>query len=478
MPMKAVLSTPPGKSTELWPPLGLLYIAASTRKNSNHDVKVIDAFCENLTKKELIERIRRERPDVFGMNCSTHLFLDTIDVLREIKKILPETKLVLGGYHATFVSREILSEYPFVDYILKGEAESSFRALLDRLESGQPPADVPGISFRNNGKLIDNPFELAQDLDRLPFPDRTMLGNLRYGYMLQSIRLTPGKFTTICTSRGCPFKCRYCSCASFSLRRWRPRSAQNVVDEIEMIRDQGYESVTIVDDNFTQDRKRVEKICDLLGKKRIRLQFYFEGRVEQASYEMLRSMRRRGFNVIYFGVESASQHILDYYDKKVTPEKSAKAIANAKRAGMLVVTSYIFGAPIETRDDIDRSIGFIRATRPHAVQINVLDCLVGTPIWEEMRQKGVLSPDAWKTNHRVYEFEHNGLSEKDLSELVRSGYHNYIEGWKSARDIVGFLKTMMVNASARRIVLTNLFNQDVRKVLSEDVIGNKRPDSR
>lgn len=471
--MKSVLSTPPGNTTELWPPLGLLYIAASVRACSNHDVKVIDAFCENLTKEQLIKRVIKENPDVFGMSCSTHLFLDTIDVLREIKKILPETKLVLGGYHATFAAREILSTYPFVDYILKGEAELSFRALLDKLEADQPPSDVSGIAFRNDGAVIDRPFELIQNLDGLPFPDRGMLGDLEYGYMLQSIQLTYGQFTTVCTSRGCPFKCRYCSCASFSLRKWRPRSAKNVVAELEEIRDQGYESVTIVDDNFTHNRKRVEKICELLRKKQIRLQYYFEGRVENASHEMLRMMRHCGFNVIYFGVESACQHVLNYYDKRITPESAAKAIENAKKAGMLVVTSYIFGAPVETKEDINRSIEFIRSTRPHAVQINVLDCLVGTPIWEEMRKRGILPHDAWKRNHRIYELEPNGLSENDLTELVRSGYHNYVAGWKNPRELVGFLGTMIVNASARKIVLTNLFKGDVMKMLSEDIIGNK-----
>lgn len=301
-----------------------------------------------------------------------------------------------------------------------------------------------------------------------------MLGDLEYVYMLQSIQLTYGQFTIVCTSRGCPFKCRYCFCAPFSLRKWRPRSAENIVPELEEIRDRGYESVTIVDDNFTHDRKRVEKICELLRKKKkISLHYYFEGRLENASREMLRMMRHCGFNVVYFGIESAYQHVLSYYDKRITSESSARAVENAKKAGMLVVTSYIFGAPVETREDINRSIEFIRSTRPHAVQINVLDCLVGTPIWEEMRQKGILPHDAWKRNYRIYEFEPNSLSENDPTKLVRSGYHNDVAGWENPRELVGFLRTMLVNASGRKIVLTNLFKRDVMKVLSEDIIGNK-----
>ncbi|MDH4122799.1 MAG: B12-binding domain-containing radical SAM protein [Thermoplasmata archaeon] len=469
--MRVLLSTPPGKTTERWPPLGLLYIAAKLKTKREDEVKIIDAFCENLSKGELVDRVVREQPDVFGMNCSTHIFLDAMDVLNELQKRLPDTKLVLGGYHATFTADKIIRDYPFIDYVIKGEAENSFPQLLDRIENNQAPNDVAGICYRNGSETIDNPFSLITDLDSLPFPDRSMLGKLDYGYTHDGIQLTVGKFTTICTSRGCPFKCRYCSCASFSLRKWRPRSAENVVDELEEIQSQGYESVTVVDDNFTQNRKRVEKICELLRSRKIKLQYYFEGRVEGASYEMLRNMKRAGFNVIYFGVESASQHVLDYYNKTISPEKSMRAIENAKKAGMLVVTSYIFGSPVEKKEDIMRTIEFIRKMKPHAVQINILDCLVGTPIWDELQENGLLTSDAWKTNHRIYEYAGNGLSKEALEDLVDAGYSAYLGAWKNFRGVVDLSKVIVVNKTARKIVLQNIANPATRRKLSEGIRG-------
>ena len=118
-----------------------------------------------------------------------------------------------------------------------------------------------------------------------------------------------------------------------------------------------------MDDNFTHNPKRAERICELIKERKIRMALYCEGRVDSASKELMRKMKGAGFNVIYFGAESASSRTLDYYKKHITPEKTAKAIGNAKDAGMLVVTSYIVGAPVEREEDVAKTIEFIRGTQ-------------------------------------------------------------------------------------------------------------------
>jgi len=470
--MKVVLSTPPGKTTELWPPLGLLYIASSTRTRRNHDIRVIDAFCENLTKEELVRRVVADKPDVFGMNCSTHTFLSSIEALADIKKALPETRLVLGGFHATFAAERILKEYPVVDFILKGEAEEGFPDLLEKIQEGTDPSSVTGISYLRKGALVDKPIALIEDLDKLPFPARELVKNVEYGYSHQGIPLTFGKFTTISTSRGCPFKCTYCSCAAFSLRKWRARSAESVANELETLYSDGYECCVFVDDNFTHSRIRVEAICQLIKQKRIKMQFYCEGRVDNASSEMLTQMKRAGFNVIYFGVESGSQKILDYYKKNITTEKARTAVSNAKKAGMIVVTSYIIGSPEESLDDIQKTMDFISANRPHGIQINILDCLIGTPIWDDLVEKGVVGAGDWMRNHRTYEYNQNGFSKEKLEELVNHGYAKYINSWKRWSALPEIVKLIASNKTARRVITGNLFNPQVRKRISEGMRKN------
>ena len=465
--MRILLSTPPGKTTELWPPLGLLYIASALRARGRNDVQVLDAFCRNLSAEDLVAHVVRARPDVFGINCSTHTFLSAIGAVEKIHDALPRTTLVMGGYHSTFAADKILRDYPFVDYVIKGEAERAFPDLLDRLEAGKEPSDVEGISYRGNGAVAGCPLAVIRDLDGLPFPDRTMLGDLEYGYFHQNIRLTFGKFTTIVSSRGCPFACTYCSCAAFSQRRWRARSASNVVDELEGLHQDGYENVVFVDDNFTLKKSRVTEICEQIRERKIHMRFYCEGRVDNAPYELLRTMKRAGFEVIYFGVESPSRHVLEYYRKGITAPEAEQAVADAKRAGMIVVTSFIIGAPVEAPADIQRTIDFIRTLRPHAVQVNILDCLIGTPIWDDLVRDGIVGADDWKRNHRIWEYRENGLTQATLGKLSEEAYAAHIQGWKGAGGLKDFVRMMGVNRTGRKVVLGNLFNPDVRRRISE-----------
>lgn len=476
MAMKVVLSTPPGQTTERWPPLGLLYIASNVRAHRSDRVQVIDAFCEGLDTKALVERAVKAKPDVFGINCSTHTFLSAVETLRKIREVLPEIVLVMGGFHATFAAQRILADYPFVDYVIKGEAENAFVQFLDSLEEGRSPSGVDGISYTEDGGFVDNPAVPVRDLDSLPFPARHLVEGIKYGYSHENVRLTFGKFTTLCSSRGCPFRCTYCSCAAFTQRRWRPRSPENVVDEIEELQGQGYESAVFVDDNFTLKRSRVEEICRLLRARKIRMRFYCEGRVDHAPFELLRTMKQAGFEVIYFGVESASDHVLSYYKKGITSAQSKRAIATAKRAGMLVVTSYIIGAPVESQEDILRTIKFIVETRPHAVQLNILDCLIGTPIWDDMVRAGVIGPDDWKRNHRIYEYNQAGLSKDALDDLAARGYAAHVEGWKNRAGVLDFFRLMRTNETGRRVILGNILRlPTLRRISRESREKAKQP---
>ncbi len=465
--MRVLLSTPPGKTTELWPPLGLLYIASSCAARRGDDVKVVDAFCENLSEDELVQRVIDERPDVFGMNCSTHTFLDAIGVLARVRDKLPDTKTVLGGFHATFACGRILRSYPCVDYVVKGEGERSFPELLDCMEKGVAPSGVDGVGYMGDGRLVISPEVAIEDLDSLPFPDRSLVQNVEYGYFHKNIRLTFGKFTTVSSSRGCPFGCTYCSCAAFSKRRWRARSPENVVDELEMLYSDGYECCVFVDDNLILKRSRIEKICDLIRQRRIKMRFYCEGRVDEASPSLMRTMKRAGFDVIYFGIESPRKHVLDYYGKGIDADVARRAIRDAKKAGMIVVTSYIVGAPVESAEDLEVTLDFIRSTRPHGVQINILDCLVGTGIWDALESEGVVGLDDWTTNHRIYEYSGGRSTRELLEDTVNRGYSAHLESWKNVNGVVELAQVMMRNRTARTVVTKNILNPHARRRLAD-----------
>lgn len=456
--MKVMLLTPPGKTAERWPPLGLLYIASCIKERRGDSVRVIDAFCMNLDRREVLDIIKMESPDFIGISTSTHAFLESMEVLREASAALPDAKIALGGYHATFAAGQILRAYPFVDYILKGEAERSMPDLLGCIESGREPSNVEGISYLNGGAYVSNPPALVENLDELPFPDRGLVDGVGYGYAYRGIPLTFGRLTTMSTSRGCPYQCTYCSCSSFSRKRLRYRSAENVVREMQMLYRQGYENVVIVDDNFTHDTRRVEEICGLIREKGIRMKLFCEGRVNKADPALLKKMKSAGFDVIYFGAESASKHVLEYYNKKATPEQAAAAVKNAKAAGMMVITSFILGAPVESPEDMKKTADLIYRLRPHGVQANILDILVGTKLWDSMLAQGKIKPDDWKTNHRIYEFMGDGHGMEALEQQVNNCYSKYIDSWKSPSGAAELLGVIARNRTARSILYHNILN--------------------
>jgi anaerobic magnesium-protoporphyrin IX monomethyl ester cyclase len=293
------------------------------------------------------------------------------------------------------------------------------------------------------------------------------LGDLRYGYYFHGIPLTFGRFTTITTSRGCPFSCSYCSCAAFSERKWRYRSPENVVDELEVVYQEGYRECVFVDDNLTHKVSRVEEICRLIDQRDIRMKFYCEGRASHAQLSLLKKMKDAGFNVIYFGAESASPKVLEFYKKKQDPERIAEAVANAKLAGMMVITSYILGAPVESKEEMKETLRFAESLRPHGVQYNILDYLPGTPLWDDLKAQGMVGDDDWRTNHRVYEYFPEHASREELEGLVNEGYGNFIGSWKSGSGLLELLRILMVNSTARSLILRNLTNPAVWKVVTD-----------
>lgn len=242
-----------------------------------------------------------------------------------------------------------------------------------------------------------------------------------------------------------------------------------MTDEMQMLFEEGFENVVLVDDNFTQRTERVEKICELIIEKEINMRFFCEGRVDRASPELFKKMKRAGFEVIYFGVESRSKHVLDYYNKKITPEQTIKAVKNARNANMLVVTSFILGAPVESREDIKETLDFIRLLKPHAVQINILDVLIGTELWKGMDRIGKVGQEDWKTNHKIYEYEDSRHNKNDLENFVNQGYKYYLNSWKNKDSVLEFLKLLLYNQTARSVVFENFFNPHLWKIFKDEL---------
>ncbi|HEY0088170.1 MAG TPA: radical SAM protein, partial [Candidatus Lokiarchaeia archaeon] len=302
----------------IYPPLGLCYVCAILKKE-NYRVDLIDQAAVGYNFQQIVEWIKRKDPDILGFSTLTASGsgISAAKTSKEVKKWNPDIKIVFGNRHTTHNDYRILNKYPYVDICVRDEGEYTFLEVVRALEKRLSLKTIRGITYRENGIIKRNEnCELIKDLDAIPFPDRKAL-KIEYTGSFANLELVPKGFTSMVSSRGCPYHCTFC----YGRRSigFRTRSVENIMEEILQLDSEGYKFLNFVDDNFTVSKKRVIEICQLMRKNKVDLNWICEGRVNQTSNEMLREMERANCRIMCYGVESANQKVLDYYKKGITP---------------------------------------------------------------------------------------------------------------------------------------------------------------
>jgi len=409
----------PGKVEAAWPPLGILYCATLLAENGV-EVSILDQAAQGFSSRQTIQWIKRENPDILGFSVLLPSFSEALNIAKQAKTENPNLVIVFGNYHATFNAERIIEKYPFIDIIVRGEGERTSLELVRCLEKGGNLKDVAGITFRNNDKAVSTvESPLLRDLDGLPIPDRNLI-DARYSSDIFGIKVATKKFTSIVSSRGCPFGCSFCACTMFAHRLWRPRSVENILNELNFLQSEGYEQFLFVDDNFTLNHKRVVKLCQKIRREKMDIEWFCDSRVDNCTYDMLREMAKAGCKLLYFGVESANQRILDYYKKGITPEQSRRAVRKARKAGIdVIVGSFIVGAPDETLEEIQNTLKFAHELDIDVPQLNVLGAFPGTATWNELVAKGYINEDQhWENGVYVSEVSPHAVPLRIIRSLI------------------------------------------------------------
>jgi anaerobic magnesium-protoporphyrin IX monomethyl ester cyclase len=409
------------------PPLGLLYIAAVLQQEGI-EVAVLDQSVKGYSLAATVDWVLHEAPDLLGVSALLSSSRTAVILARAVKQRAPNIPIVFGNHHASFNPKRLLQVYPWIDYVIRGEGEYVCRDLVASLNQPHSLKHIDGLTFRHQGDIVSTPDRpVITDIDQLPFPARSLVPSY-YHNTVVGINVAPKKFTTLLSSRGCPFQCRFCSCTTLSQHQWRPRSIGNILTELHSLMSDGYQQAMFVDDNLTVQPHRVIDLCKYMMQDGIDLEWMCEGRVDQASRSMLRAMAAAGCRMIYFGIESANPHTLTYYRKHITPHQASRAILNAQDAGIdVIVGSFIIGAPKETLEDIQRTLTFARQLPLDIVQINVLRANPGTPIWNELVQAGWIDEDKyWETGAFIPEVYPQAVSLHTLEELMNQHYRNFL----------------------------------------------------
>ena len=407
-----------------FPPIGIMSLS-SVLKRAGHECFMFDQANPETPDEIILEEVGRKRPDLVGLSfLSTTSYPYAKILARRIRAANATVKIAFGGVFATLNAQRVKLQMPEVDFVCRGDGEQLILDLLERLDD---PPTVAGLTWQEkDGKLRHNPDRpLDRDLDQWPFPDRESLA-LDF---VESIPLdvpavlSLDRYTTMQTSRGCPWPCIFCDIPIFNEGKWRSRSPEHVIAELKQLQNDGYGSVCFVDDHFLLQPKRIEAICKSINDNAINIEWSCEGRVDSKCMHLFPAMAKAHCRTLMFGIESGSQKILDRLKKEQTLEQIETAVDCAKRAGIEIVHGFfVVGIPDETEEDLRQTFRFASRIRIDSFGFNRLCVYRGTPLWQEYVQRGLVDDAAdWYKYFKCSEIDPTVLPGEMIHKIRSAG---------------------------------------------------------
>lgn len=406
MKVDVLLIKPDFYDIAVMPPLGLGYLASALAAKG-FTSKIHDNTLFEYNDTQITDLIKETAPRVVGLYAATPMIRRALEIASLAKKINPAIMVALGGPHPSCTVEETLSS-DAVDVVVIGEGEVTFPEIMECLKNGNTDfTSIKGCAFKDpHKKIIITPRrDLALKLDELPFPD---LDNMpvdlyfkkgtNFGILQKHSRSLP-----IIASRGCPSTCTFCQ--RFLGKAFRIRSAENIVDELSYRkRKMGITEFNFLDDNFTIHKKRVIEVCDLIHKRDLKITFRFPNGVREdfLDEEILLALKSVGCYHLDFGIESGSQKVLDLMKKGKTIEKITEKVYLCKKNGFKLSSSFLFGTPGETLEDMEETIRFATSLPLDSASFGIIIPFPGTELRKEVIEKGYLV-------HNEYEFYNPNL---------------------------------------------------------------------
>jgi anaerobic magnesium-protoporphyrin IX monomethyl ester cyclase len=401
-------------------PLGLGYLAAVLEKNG-YEVDVIDCQASGIRFEEAKAELSKRQPDVVGLTSTTLTYKSALRIIEIAKEVCPKCLTIIGGVHVTFWDENALKECPQLDLVVRKEGEITFLELIKKLEAGKSFDDVLGITYRKGkdvARTPDRPY--IEDLDSLPFPAHHL-------WPLDRLKKYGDVMFPLMTSRGCVFWCEFCSAVRMFGRKFRMRSAKNVVDEIEYIhKTYGANIFTFYDDAFTVDQARVEEICRELHARNLKVTWDCGTRVDMVTKELLQKMKDAGCIAIWFGVEAGSQQVIDAMGKGFTANRTKQAFKMAKEVGLITVASVVFGFPGETRESAMATVKLVEEIDPDDIGYYIATPYPGTPMADYVKKMGwvkVTDFDRYDTATPIFELP--TMSMKEVKKFREEAFHRF-----------------------------------------------------
>jgi len=471
-----------------FPPIGIMSLSA-VLKRDGHECVMFDQAHPETPNEFIIDEIRRQKPDLVGLSfLSTTSYPYAKMLARQIRAVDTKVKLAFGGVFASLNAGLVKLQCPEVDFVCRGDGEQLILDLLARLND---PEAVQGLTWMKDGRVMTNPNRPTErNLDQWPFPDRESLKLDFIESMPLDVPavLSMERFTTMQTSRGCPWPCVFCDIPMFNDGKWRFRSPEHVLAEFKHLQELGYGAVYFVDDHFLLKPKRIEAICQGLIESGNRIEWGVEGRVDSVCQHLFPIMAKARCRTIMFGVESGSQKILDRLKKEQTLEEVDSAVTNAKKAGIEIVHGFfVVGNPDETIEDLRATFDFAARLRLDTFAFNRICVYRGTPLWQEYMQRGLVDDATdWYKYFKCSEIDPTCLSGEVINRERTAGFkrlfvykltHYPIQTFRLLRRFLRFMPLRDVSYLIVKPFLGKKSGQTKAEVISRAVEHHKLKDA-
>jgi anaerobic magnesium-protoporphyrin IX monomethyl ester cyclase len=422
----------------IYPKLGMLYVASYLEAKLGIQADVLDAHAEGLDYEAMAPRIEELQPDLVGLSVLTFNLIDTMETVRLVKRLRPTCKTCLGGQHVTLYPDETLA-LDGVDFVVHGEGERVFKRLVEELIAGADSerlGGIAGLGYHSEAGPRRHPEQdRVDDLDSLPPPARHLIEFGNYDHVVARGE----RLTTMQTSRGCPAACLFCDIRK---TRFRKRSAENVLAELNALLDEGFDDIFFVDDTITIDKRRIFELCELIVRNGRRFNFKISARVDTVNPELLAALARAGCYRIHYGVETATPRLLRFLEKGQTPEKVRRAFEWTRRAGIGAFAYMMLGIPTETREEMQASIDFAVELEPDYVQFSICTPYPKTALYQAMCEEGIIEGDPWRSFARApsndfrVRFWNRDFTEEQLREIQSDAHRQFYGRWRYiAREV-------------------------------------------
>jgi len=461
-------------SPNVYPPLGLCYIATSLER-AGHDVDILDMNSEKVSDKALVKHVLGA--NIVGIGGLITEYDEVVRLTKVIKSIVYggrplDMPIILGGPLATTHSEELLVASG-ADVAVIGEGEQTIVELVKAIKQGSSKELIKGIVYRDGDRVVAHPpREPETNLDSIPHPARYLLDMGRYSthhFKTFGIKVPKMKSTTMITSRGCPYHCSFCD-RNTAGQKWRARSPEDIVSEMSELReDYDIRGFVFNDDTFVVSKKRVLDFCSLLNRELPDAVWYCNGRVNLMDEEMIQAMAKSGCAGIAYGIESGSQAILDSVHKQITLEQVERITTLTKRAGIHVTGYFMLGILGDTRQTIQETLDFAEKLDLDFYGFGITSPIPGTEMYAEAVKRGLVDKDKrledWSFHAQMNLTEdcsyeelerYNNYAFKYFTMERRWGKHylwNWKLYWEGLRTLVSLARKRNVSELLRKVVV-------------------------